>query len=189
LLLEKLANRSDMSVAFSKIEVLKRKDLSPSQHLEMISLCSLSYNEDFKPLLETFMDPTHVLAYVDKKLVSHALWITRWLEYDHALMLRTAYIEAVATHPAFQNRGFGTHVMRVVHTKILNYDMGGLSPSDDRWYMRLGWERWQGPLFIRTSESLLSTPSGDLMILRLPRTPNLDLKAPLSAEWREGELW
>jgi hypothetical protein len=28
-----------------------------------------------------------------------------------------------------------------------------------------------------------------VMILRLPCTPPLDLDAPLSAEWREGELW
>jgi hypothetical protein len=28
-----------------------------------------------------------------------------------------------------------------------------------------------------------------VMILRLPRTPPLDLDAPLSIEWREGDLW
>jgi hypothetical protein len=27
------------------------------------------------------------------------------------------------------------------------------------------------------------------MILRLPRTPPLDETAPLSAEWRPGEVW
>jgi len=178
-----------MYIELSGIEVIKGEDLSNEQRLDVVSLCSLAYDGNFEPILAAFKDPTHVLAYVGEELIGHALWITRWLEYDHALMLRTAYVEAVATHPAFQNRGLGTRVMRMIQAKIGDFDLGGLSPSDDRWYSRLGWERWQGPLFIRTNESLLSTPSGDLMILRLPRTPMLDLKAPLSAEWREGELW
>lgn len=28
-----------------------------------------------------------------------------------------------------------------------------------------------------------------MLILRLPRTPPLDLDAPLTGEWREGALW
>jgi len=53
----------------------------------------------------------------------------------------------------------------------------------------LGWELWRGPLYIRTAEGPLATPSAEVMILKLPRTPPLDLEAALSAEWREGELW
>jgi aminoglycoside 2'-N-acetyltransferase I len=37
---------------------------------------------------------------------------------------------------------------------------------------------------------MLPTPAEEqVMILRLPKTPPLDPNAPLSAEWREGELW
>ena len=40
------------------------------------------------------------------------------------------------------------------------------------------------------STALQPTPDETVMILRLPRTPpDLDLDAPLSAEWRRGELW
>jgi aminoglycoside 2'-N-acetyltransferase I len=165
------------------------KDLSPKQKTEVISLCSMAYEIDFKAILHSFPDPIHVLAYVDDMLVSHALWITRWLQYDLSPLLQTAYVEAVATHPAHQYQGFGTDVMRKVHASILDYDIGALSPSDYHWYARLGWERWQGPLVIRNNGELLPTPGEEVMILRLPQTPALDLNAPLSAEWREGELW
>jgi aminoglycoside 2'-N-acetyltransferase I len=56
-------------------------------------------------------------------------------------------------------------------------------------YARLGWELWRGPLFVRTDAGLMPTPDEEVMILRLPRTTPLDLDSPLSAEWREGELW
>ena len=36
---------------------------------------------------------------------------------------------------------------------------------------------------------LLPTPEEQVMVLRLPKTPPLDLELPLSAEWREGEVW
>jgi hypothetical protein len=36
---------------------------------------------------------------------------------------------------------------------------------------------------------LISTPEEQIMILQLPQTPPLDLTLPLSAEWREGEVW
>jgi aminoglycoside 2'-N-acetyltransferase I len=56
-------------------------------------------------------------------------------------------------------------------------------------YTRLGWERWRGPLFIRTAERLLATPGETVMIHRLATTPALSLDDSLSAEWREGDLW
>jgi aminoglycoside 2'-N-acetyltransferase I len=180
----------DIMVAREPIFLIRKgRDLLPEQKNEVILLCSQAYGIDFESILQSFPDPTHVLAYIDQVLVSHALWITRWLEYDHSLMLRTAYVEAVATHPTFQKKGLGTAVMRSLQANIQDYDLGGLSPSDYRWYTRLEWERWKGPLFIRAKNTLLPTPGEEVMILRLPGTPMLNLNAPLSAEWRAGELW
>jgi hypothetical protein len=70
-----------------------------------------------------------------------------------------------------------------------DFDLGALSPSDDGFYVRLGWETWRGPLSIRTATGSMPTPEDRVMILCLPGTPDLDLDAPLSAEWRDGELW
>ena len=72
---------------------------------------------------------------------------------------------------------------------IVDFDLGALCPAIPLMYARLGWEFWCGPLFIRRADRLIPTPDEDVMILRLPRTPPLDLEAPLSVEWREGELW
>jgi aminoglycoside 2'-N-acetyltransferase I len=80
-------------------------------------------------------------------------------------------------------------VMRRLASAIDEFEMGGLSPAEPTLYTKTGWVFWQGPLFIRTPDGLISTPDASVMILRLPRTPSLDLTLPLSAEWREGELW
>jgi aminoglycoside 2'-N-acetyltransferase I len=47
---------------------------------------------------------------------------------------------------------------------------------------------WRGPLFIRSAAALTATPQDRVMVLRLPKTPPLDLEAALSAEWRAGDL-
>jgi aminoglycoside 2'-N-acetyltransferase I len=58
------------------------------------------------------------------------------------------------------------------------------------YYERLGWELWRGPLYVRAEAGLLRSPNdGEVMILRLPKTPDLDFDRSLSIEWREGEVW
>jgi aminoglycoside 2'-N-acetyltransferase I len=157
----------------------------------IIDLCTRAYAEDFTELMAAPTDCVHVLGWVDDQVVSHALWVTRWLQVGEGPLLRTAYVEAVATDPAQQNHGFATLVMRRVAAEIQDFELGALSPFSVEWYARLGWEQWHGPLFIRTAEGLLRTAAedGHVMILRLPQTPTLDLTAPLSAGWRVGELW
>ena len=184
-----MTTQHSMNILQPRHQICKTDELSSQQKTDVHSLCSLAYGIDFEPFLQSFNNSTHVLAYVDDMLLSHALWITRWLQYDHSLMLRTAYVEAVATHPDHQHCGLATSVMSKLQASILDFDLGALSPSDHRWYARLGWERWEGMLSIRTDEGILPTPGEEVMILRLPNTPPLVLNAPLSAEWREGELW
>jgi GNAT superfamily N-acetyltransferase len=99
-------------------------------------------------------------------------------------------VEAVATRRQFQGLGFASQVLTHLAREIRGYELGALSPSDDRFYARLGWELWRGPLFIRTDGALDPTADESVMILRLADTPaDLDLDEPLSAEWRPGEVW
>jgi aminoglycoside 2'-N-acetyltransferase I len=164
--------------------------ISPSLQADIHSLCTRAYEEDLTPLFSTFKDATHVLGFLGTLIVSHALWVTRWLQVGTNPVMRTAYIEAAATEKAYRTRGFAATVMNRVAEEIQDFELGALSPFSVAYYERLGWELWRGPLFIRTGEGLMRTPrDGDVMILRLPNTPVLDLYAPLSAEWREGELW
>lgn len=157
---------------------------------EIRDLCTEAYAEDFSHAFELLGPGVHVIGRLDGLIVSHAMWVDRELRVGNGATLRTAYVEAVATRPAFQRRGFGTEMLRRLANEIRGYDLGALSPSDERFYARLGWEPWRGPLFIRTATGLEATPDERVMILRLEKTPDgLDLDASLSAEWRPGELW
>lgn len=171
------------------IRIAHGAELSPREAAAVLALCTAAYEEDMAPYFELFSDPIHVLAEEDGRLVSHALWITRTLEADHRLQLRTAYVEAVATLPDVQGRGYGSAVMRRVTQAIQDYDLGALSPSDPRFYARFGWESWQGPLLVRTADGEDAMPDEEAMILRLPGTPPLNLTWPLSVEWRPMEPW
>jgi aminoglycoside 2'-N-acetyltransferase I len=167
-------------------DVVERHALTEQQQQGILALCFQAWGEDFALLWPT---STHVLAYVDGHVASHALWITRWLQPADAAPLRTAYVEAVVTDAAYQGRGLATAVMQQIHAHIADFDLGGLSPARYGLYSRLGWELWRGPLSVRTPTGSIDTPDEEVMILRLPRTPALDLDAPLSVEWRAGELW
>lgn len=171
------------------LEVTRAEELSTAHRAEIISLCTIAYEENFDQLFETLPSSTHVLARLGGQLVSHAEWVTRWLQPEGQELLQTAYVEAVATAPQYQGRGFATSVMKEVAAQISSYDLGALSPFDVAYYERLGWELWRGPLAIRTESGLLLTPDEEVMILRLADTPNLNLNSQLTAEWRNGELW
>ena len=172
-----------------RIEVAGSDSLSPATHAAVLTLCNEAYEEELASLFATFAHPVHVLAYLGDALVSHAMWVTRWLQPGTLPLLRTAYVEMVATAPAYQGRGFGTAVMQRLAAEIQDFDLGGLDTGSEGFYARLGWQSWRGPLFIRTATGLLPTPDETMMFLRLPKTPPLDVTAPLSAEWRAGELW
>ena len=171
-------------------EVIATGATSASSLREICDLCTEAYQEDFSVYLEFLGSGVHVIGRLDSEIVSHAMWVTRMLEPDGGSALRTAYVEAVATKPAYQRRGFASGILTRLASEIRDFDLGALSPSDPSFYARLGWEPWRGPLFIRTDHGLQPTPGESVMILRLPRTlADLDLSASLSAEWRPGELW
>lgn len=169
--------------------------LDRAARAEIIHLCDAAYEGDFSRLFELLPGSFHVLARDDEgALVSHAAWVTRWLQPHEQAPLRTAYVEAVATAPDHQRRGFATAVLRAVAEVLAaepKWELGALSPSDPAFYARLGWELWRGPLAIRRGDELIwSPPDEQVMILRLPQTPaGLDTTSLLTAEWREGELW
>jgi aminoglycoside 2'-N-acetyltransferase I len=172
------------------IQVIDRKLISGTLRQEIISLCNRAYEENMASLFETFVNATHILGYCEGELVSHALWVTRYLQAGTNPIMRAAYIEAVATEADYRKRGFASSIMNHLIDEIQDYELAALSPFSVEFYRRLGWELWSGPLFIRKNEKLLASPDDEeVMIFRLPKTPPLDLNAPLSAEWRAGEPW
>jgi aminoglycoside 2'-N-acetyltransferase I len=83
--------------------------------------------------------------------------------------------------------------MRAANEHIVaTYALGGLDTGSHGFYERLGWERWRGPTSVRAAEGERRTPEEDgyVMILRTPGTPaDLDVDAPISCDWRPGDVW
>lgn len=184
-----------MIVGPVRLEVVHADRLDRATRAAIIALCEAAYGEDFTRVFDDFPAATHVLARDDSgAIVSHAEWVTRWLQPAGHPPLRTAYIEAVATAPPRQRRGLATAVLQHAASVLRSdptWQIAALSPSDAAFYIRLGWELWEGPLAIRRGDEVeASPPDEQVMILRLPPTPEgLDPSAPLTAEWRPGELW
>lgn len=164
--------------------------LTDGERSAVISLCTAAYEEDIAPYLRDIGDGIHLLGYEDAALVSHLMIVDRALQVDGAAILHAAYVELVATHPGVQGRGYASRLLLEIAGRLAHYDIAALSPSSEAFYARLGWESWRGPLSTRTAHGIELTPDESVMILRLPNTPaELNLDAPLSVEWRAGEVW
>lgn len=135
---------------------------------------------------------THVLLEVDGSIVSHASIVERVLE-SGGRVLRTGYVEAVATRPEHQGHGCATAVMHTVAGLLdERYELGALDTGLTVFYERLGWQPWRGPTAVRTERGTIGTPEEDgLVMVRLtPRSPSdLDLGAPITCDWRPGDVW
>ncbi len=134
----------------------------------------------------------HAIVTQDGAIVGHGSVVEREL-HAGGRPLRTGYLEGVAVLPERQGRGLGTLVVRALSDEVrARFELGALDTGAFAFYERLGWERWRGPTFVRTAGGDRRTPEEDgyLMILRTPTTPaDLDVDAPLSCEWREGDVW
>lgn len=124
-------------------------------------------------------------------IVAHASVVEREL-HTAAHRLRTGYVEAVATSPIRQRRGHGTTVMLEVDEYIDHtFQLGALGTGRTAFYERLGWAVWEGPTLVRTASGLARTgeEDGNVLVRLTPRSPELDLKAPISCDWRPGDVW
>ena len=133
----------------------------------------------------------HVLVEEGGQILSHGAVVERRLEID-GVPVRTGYVEAVATWPQHQRRGYASLVMREIGDIIRSqYPLGGLSTPVPGFYERLGWERWLGPTWVRTATGTERTPDDDggIMVLRMPESPPLDLTSSIACEWRDGDVW
>ncbi len=133
----------------------------------------------------------HFLVEEEGGIVSHASVIERKL-HTGGNELATGYVEGVATLPAHRRRGLATGIMREVGKHIdRTYPLGALGTGLMAFYGRLGWIVWGGPTGVRTDRGLVPTPEDDgYVLVRLtPTSPDLDLSAPISCDWRPGDVW
>jgi aminoglycoside 2'-N-acetyltransferase I len=127
----------------------------------------------------------------DVRIVAHAAVVERELHAgEHRLA--TGYVEAVATLPSHQGRGYASSLMGGVEEHVdRRFRLGALSSAGTTLYARRGWLPWVGETYVRTDGGLVRTPEDDgaLYVRLTPSSPELDLSAPISCEWRPGDPW
>jgi aminoglycoside 2'-N-acetyltransferase I len=134
---------------------------------------------------------THFVLQVEGAIVCHASVVQRDLHVA-GVPLRTGYVEAVATAPEQQRRGYGSAVMRDVNDYVAaGFELGALGTGSQAFYERLGWHIWRGPTFVRTAtgDEPTADEDGYILVLPTPASPALDMTAPISCEWRPGDVW
>ena len=179
-----------------RIRKVLTADLTPAESTAIREIMTLAFGDDEE---ERFRDEDwvhalggiHVVVDLDGEIVAHAAVVERELQMA-AVPLRTGYVEAVATTPRRQGEGHGTLAMREVNAIIREgFALGALGTGSQHFYERLGWVTWQGPTYVRTSAGLERTPDedGGILVLETPTSPQLDIRAPISCEWRAGDVW
>lgn len=133
----------------------------------------------------------HFILEEEGAIVAHASVVERELQTS-GHHLATGYVEAVATRPVHQRRGYGSALMREVDEHIdQTFELGALDTGSSAFYERQGWMVWKGPTFVRTDSGLLRTAGedGQVLVRLTPTSPELDLSAPISCDWRPGDVW
>ena len=173
------------------VRLRRTRQIDAAMRAAIVELCTAAYQTDFSRFF--FYLPTdglHFIAYRDDQIVSHAVVTTRWLQPERLPILRTAYVDAVATLPAYQRRGYGSAVLRELASNVTDYDVACLATDCVTFFERLGWQRWRGPRAGRSSGEIIPTSDqSNIMILRLANTPYLDLDRSLTIEAQAGRLW
>ena len=96
-----------------RLETLNVAELDEASRREIVELCERAFDEDFSRFFDLMRDTTHVLLRGDDgRLLSHAAWVERGLQPVGLPVLRTAYVEAVATEKEYRGLGLGSAVMR-----------------------------------------------------------------------------
>lgn len=180
------------TVDWPSLSTVRTGDVDKTLRSTIVRLCVAAHREqDFENLFSYLSaDGLHVLAKEAEELVGHAVVTTRWLQPGDLPLLRTAYVDAVATSPHHQRRGVGSAVMKYLASVVTDYLIACLETERVEFYQRLGWEEWKGPLGGRSEQELIPTPDQKgIMILRLPLTPQLDLNDQLTIEAGEFRIW
>lgn len=133
----------------------------------------------------------HFVLDIGGEVVAHASVVERDIHLGDR-PFRTGYVEAVAAAPDRQGAGLGSLLMTEVTSWIrTHFELGALGTGRHRFYERLGWLAWAGPSYVRATDGPRRTPDedGNILVLRTPSSPALDLGAPISCDWRPGDVW
>lgn len=176
------------------VSVHATEDLTPAVRREIVAVCNAANDTtEFERLFAHYIPSggRHVVGRLDGRIVSHAVATTRFAQPEGLPVLHTAFLDAVATHPAAQHRGVATAVVRRLGESLPDYEIGCLQTDLPGFYERLGWELWCGPLAGRRGDGTLVPTPGQLgvMVLRLASTPPIDPDGLLTIECQPDRVW
>ena len=174
------------------VAVLPTEELTPALRGAVIEVCNAANGTDLFHELFSHIPSggRHVLVHDGDRLVSHAVATTRHAQPEGNPVLHTAFLDAVATRPEDQHRGHGSAAVGRLATEVTDYDIACLQTDVPAFSEQLGWELWRGPLAGRGDDGLIPTPDQTgVMVLRLPRTPPLDLDGLLTIEPQPSRIW
>jgi aminoglycoside 2'-N-acetyltransferase I len=134
----------------------------------------------------------HVVVLEGGLVVAHAALVSRTIEVD-GVPFRTGYVEGVATLRRRRGEGLGTLAMEPITDQTRRAEeLGVLGTGAYRFYERLGWERWQGPSFVRRRDGSVERTAKDddgLMVLRTGPSAAIDLASSITCHDRPGDCW
>ncbi len=169
-------------------------ELTPSEGNRIRNLLDEAFEGRFTDALwRQALGGVHFFVEEDGVPISHASVVPRLLAVRDR-EINTGYVEAVGTRHRDRHKGLARSVLAAARRHIEDtYELGALHSVLPTFYEHLGWERWRGPTFVRTSSGLMRTESDDgcIHIWRVAATADLDLDVndPISCEWRPGFVW
>src|SRR5574341_1093247 len=132
--------RSDRSMAtpLLTLSTARTAALDSAARQSIVDLCTEAHGEDFGPLFSYLpSEGLHALGSLGDLLISHAVVTTRWLQTEELPLLRTAYVDAMATLPAYQSQGYGSDVMSFLAQSITpDFEIACLQTGRNGFYTR-----------------------------------------------------
>ena len=164
-------------------------ELAPGELAEVRALMDASFAHFSDHDWDHALGGQHALVREDGLLVAHGSLVMRRLLVE-GRSLRTGYVEAVAVRADRRRRGHGSTVMDALEALAPAYDVLALSASAAgvALYEARGWRAWRGPTAVLSPTGPLPTPDDDGSVHVLTAEP-LDLDAPLTCDWRDGDVW
>ena len=169
------------------VTVRHTAQLSPDELAAARALCDASYSDFNDEAWAHALGGMHALVAEDGAPVAHGALVLRRLLVD-GQWRRCGYIEAVAVRPELRRRGLGGGVMAELEALAPAYDLLALcsSSAGRPLYESRGWSLWRGSTSALTPDGIVATPDEDSIYVR---ATGIDLDAPITCDWREGDLW
>ncbi|MFC7495833.1 MULTISPECIES: GNAT family N-acetyltransferase [unclassified Nocardioides] len=163
-------------------------ELSAADLDEARALCDAAFG-DFTPAdWSHALGGMHAVVHENGRLVAHGSLVLRRLMVD-GMWVRCGYVEAVAVADDVRRSGHGSAVMESLEELAPGYDVLALSASDGAipFYEARGWDLWRGPSSVATTVGVVPTPDDDGGLY--VRGNGINLDAPITCDWREGDVW